>query len=573
MKKWLLHPARIAESSKLAGGLNISTLAAQILLNRGITDLQPAESFIRPRLSCLRDPFEIPNIEAAAKRVLLAGERGELVTVYGDYDVDGVTGTAILVQAFKFLGIKTAYYIPHRYGEGYSLSLESVNKIAGSGSKLIVTVDCGISSFAEVEEANRLGLDVIVTDHHNLPEKLPKALAIVNPKQLEGEHPSKHLSGAGVAFKFAWALLRLAGIKDSGFLTSLLDLAALGTISDVVPLTDENRILAVTGLNLIDQRKRLGVKHLAETASLSGKITVNNIYFGLAPRINAAGRLEHASKSVELLLSDNQLEAGELARELGRINSRRQELGSSIKEEVFSSIDENYLADNKLILLSGQDWHPGVIGIVASQVVDAYSRPTVLIGIKDGVGRGSARSVEGLNIFSLLNTCRDLFIDFGGHEGAAGFEIALLNIPELKSRLKDEVEKRIKPEDLIPKIEIDAELDPAQISLNMIKELELLAPHGEGNPAPVFMIKRVTLSDFRKVGKTSKHLKARFEGDGGVNLEAIGFGLGNLADGLAGQKEYDLAFNLECNEFNGFETAQLSLIDMRENNSPPIPLS
>lgn len=564
VSNWITFPDHKELSAELSQALNLSPLISKILINRGIDSPALAESFINPRLSFLRDPFEIPNIEGAARRVLLAKERGEKVTVYGDYDVDGVTGTAILVQTFNFLGLKTDYYIPHRYGEGYSLSVESVRKIAGSGTKLIVTVDCGISSVAEVKEAAKLGLDVIVTDHHNLPETLPDACAIVNPKQIGGEHPSKDLSGAGVAFKFAWALLRLAGIKDSVFLTSLLDLAALGTISDVVPLINENRILAVNGLNLIDQRKRLGIKQLAEAASLSGKISVNKIYFGLAPRLNAAGRLEHASKSVELLLADDPQKAGELARELNRINSQRQELGGTIKDAVFVLLDERYLAGNKLVFLSGAGWHPGVIGIVASQVVDKFFRPTVLIGINDGVGRGSARSVEGLNIFSLLDSCRDLFIDFGGHEGAAGFEIETGKIPELKGRLMAEVDRRLKPEELVPKIEIDAEIEPRQITLGLIKELELLAPHGEGNPAPVFMIRGLTLSDYKQVGKDGKHFKAWFS-QAGVNLEAIGFGLGSLADQMDHNLEYDIAVNLESNEWNGFESVQLSLLDIKES--------
>ena len=399
MKQWIIKPNQDPALP----------LLHSILRNRGVADI---EAFLNPKLSNLRDPFEIPDIQKAAQRALLAKERGEKVLVYGDYDVDGVTGTAILVHALRFLGIDATYYVPHRYGEGYSLSLDSVRKIAGSGVKLVVTVDCGIASAVEIEEANALGMEVIVTDHHNLPHALPKAFAVVNPKQIQGEHPSKYLSGAGVAFKFAWALLRTAGLKDSIFLTSLLDLASLGTVSDVVPLTEENRILAVGGLNLINERKRLGIKHLAEAASLYGKISVNNIYFGLAPRLNAAGRLEHASKSVDLLLSDDPVRARELAEELSRINTRRQGLGSSIKEEIFSQLSDAFVSENRLILLSGKNWHPGVIGIVASQVVDAFNRPTVLIGINDGAGRGSARSIDGLNIYEILDSCHDLFLDF-----------------------------------------------------------------------------------------------------------------------------------------------------------------
>ncbi|MBN3032591.1 MAG: single-stranded-DNA-specific exonuclease RecJ [Candidatus Saganbacteria bacterium] len=568
MKNWRLYPERAAAAAELASALAISPLTAQIVINRGLAERGQAEEFLRPRLASLRDPFEIPNIGPAARRLLAARDRGERVTVFGDYDVDGVTATALLVRAFRALGLETDYYIPHRYGEGYGLSQEAVGKIAAAGTKLIVTVDCGVSNTAEIETAARLGLEVVVTDHHNLPERLPPALAVVNPKLIGGPHPSKQLSGAGVAFKFAWALFRLAGIRESDFLTSLLDLAALGTIADVVPLLGENRVLAVSGLSLIDQRKRLGLKHLAEAASLSGRISVNHIYFGLAPRLNAAGRLEHAGKSVELLLSDDPRRSGELARELGQINARRQEIGGLIRAEVFAALDEAYLKENKLIFLSGENWHPGVIGIVASQVVDAFSRPAVLVGVNGGVGRGSARSVDGLNIFSLLEACRDLFIDFGGHEGAAGFEIAADKIPELRARLKAEVAERIDPADLAPRLEVDAQLEPARITLGLVKELEVLAPHGEGNPAPAFMIKGLTLADYKKVGKDGKHLKAWFSKEG-INLEAIGFGLGlsgNNSPHLSAGNYYDIVFNLECNEWNGFETAQLSLIDIRESN-------
>ncbi len=562
-KLWKIFKPEDDLAQALSQELKISSLTAQVLINRGIRSVGEADMFLNPRLNHLRDPMEIPDVDRAARRVLLAKEKGEKILVFGDYDVDGVTGTVILLHTLKYLGIDASYYIPHRYGEGYSLSLESVKRIAESGIKLIVTVDCGISNFNEIEEANALGMEVVVTDHHNLAKNLPPAYAIVNPKMISKEHPSRNLSGAGVAFKFAWALLRIANVKNNEFLTSLLDLASLGTVSDVVPLTAENRVLAVAGLNLINERKRLGIKHLAQAASLYGKISVNHIYFGLAPRINAAGRLEHASKAVELLLTNDADQAKALAEELHRINLRRRGIGSSIKEEVFSKLDENYLAENKLVILSGEDWHPGVIGIVASQIVDRYLRPAVLVGINDGVGRGSARSVDGLNMFELLDSCRDLFLDFGGHEGAAGFEIAPENILELKDRLREEIERVVSAEDLKPKIAVDAELSPSKISMSLIKELEVLDPHGEGNPPPVFMSRKLNLFDMRRVGTDGRHLKLKFT-DGKISLDTIGFDLGGLADKLSYDKSYDIAYKLETNEWNGFETAQLSLIDIRE---------
>ncbi|MFC1540495.1 single-stranded-DNA-specific exonuclease RecJ [Candidatus Margulisiibacteriota bacterium] len=562
-KTWQTSKPEDAPVAALARELNISSLTARVLVNRGIKSPAEADVFLNPRLAHLRDPMEIPDIERAARRVLLAKEAGEKVLVFGDYDVDGVTGTAILLETLKFLGIQASYYIPHRYGEGYSLSLEAVRDLAKQGVKLIITVDCGVSNLQEIAEANSLGLEVIVTDHHNLPKVLPPAAVVVNPKMISGQHPARDLSGAGVAFKFAWALLRVAQKKDGVFLSSLLDLAALGTISDMVPLVSENRILAVTGLRLIDQRKRLGIKHLAEVASLHGRILVNHIYFGLAPRINAAGRLEHASKSLELLLADDAARAQTLAAELDRINLERRDIGSNIKEEVFAQLTEDYIEQNKLVVLSGVDWHPGVIGIVASQVVDRYTRPAVLVGVNDGVGRGSARSLPGVNMYELLDSCRDLFLDFGGHEAAAGFEIKSEKIPELVSRLRQQVDQRLTFDDLRPVVLIDAELDPALISLGLVRELAALDPHGEGNPQPVFMSRALKLADVRRVGSNGRHLKLRLQRKDST-LDAIGFALGDLADKLSYNNVYDIAYKLESNEWNGFESAQLSLVDIRE---------
>ena len=563
-KVWQLKPADHQVIALLAKELKISGLTAQALFNRGIKSLAEAKVFLKPRLANLRDPLEIPDAEKAARRVMLAKDRKEPVLVYGDYDVDGVTGTVILVKVLRFLGLTVSYYIPDRYGEGYSLSIDAVTKIAASGVKLIVSVDCGIASVKEVEQAKALGVDVIVTDHHNLPEQLPAAFALVNPKRIERPDSTKDLAGAGVAFKFAWALLKIFNIKDSHFITSLLDLAALGTFADVVPLVSENRILAVTGLSLINKRSRPGIKALCEVASLYGTLSANNVYFALSPRINAAGRLEHASQAVELLLTDDDKKAEELATQLNLVNVRRQDIGSIIREEVFAKIDEKYITANKVVVLSGNDWHPGVIGIAASRVVDTYYRPTVLIGINEGVGRGSARSIEGINIYELLDSCRDLFLDFGGHAGAAGFAIAPEKIPELTERLKRIADEKINLEELKPRVSIDAEVLPQEITLGLIKELDILAPHGAGNPQPIFMTKNLNLYDCKTVGKTKRHLKAKFN-DGNITLDTIGFGCGELAAKLSYNKKYDLAYRLESNEWNGFESAQLSLVDVRES--------
>lgn len=528
-----------------------------MLINREVNTTAEIDAFISPKLNLLTNPYDIPDMEKAARRVLLAKEKGEKVAVYGDYDVDGVTGTSIALLALRDLGIDAIYYIPHRYTEGYGLNEGAIKKLADDGVKLIITVDCGISNIKEVAYAASLGLDVIITDHHIAQKKLPPAYAIVNPKLIDYDHRSRELSGAGVAFKFAWGLYRTAGIMDSTNLMSMLDLAGLGTIADVVPLLDENRVLAIYGLKALNDCKRIGLQKLIETANIKKRITASHVNFALAPRINSAGRLEHASLSVELLISTDPLKAGNLALELSRINSRRQKIGSKIQQEAFSMID----GSAKSIILCGQSWNPGVIGIVASQVVDRYYRPTVLIGVNEGVGRGSARSIDGLNIFEVLSTCSDLFTDFGGHKKAAGFEVDEKNIPVLIKRLTERIEETMNDADLIPKLEIDCVLEPKQVNMNLASELELLAPYGEDNPAPTFASDNLKLVDMRRVGDGS-HLKARFT-DGTLTLDTIAFSFGHLADKLQLGDSYDLAYNLEVNEFNGYESAQPKLVDVR----------
>jgi single-stranded-DNA-specific exonuclease len=458
----------------------------------------------------------------------------------------------------KDLGIDATYYIPHRYSEGYGLNNSAIKKLFDEGVKLIVTVDCGISNVIEIEYANSLGMEVVITDHHNPPKMLPKAHSSVNPKLIDGNHRARELSGAGVAFKFAWGLYKSAGIKDSTNLMEMLDLAGLGTIADVVPLLDENRILAIYGLKNLNNCKRIGLRSLIDAAGIKKKITSSTVNFAISPRLNSAGRLEHASLSVELLTTKEELKAKKLALELNRLNSKRQSIGSQIQEEVFAKIGDK---PERSIVLCGNSWNPGVIGIVASQVVNRYCRPAVLIGVNEGMGRGSARSIDGINIFNVLDQCRDLFTDFGGHKKAAGFEVVEDNIPELTRRLKGIIDDLVSDEELVPTLEIESALDPKEITMSIASELELLDPHGEENPPPIFVSYGLKLIDMRRVGDGT-HLKTRFT-DGKVTLDSIGFSLGDLASKLKLGNLYDLAYNLEVNEFNGIESAQLNLVDIR----------
>jgi single-stranded-DNA-specific exonuclease len=562
-KQWVFADPDEALQKQLANDASLSPLICNLLINRGITSAKAVNEFINPKISSLSDPFEIPNLRQAAERALMAKTKGEKVMVFGDYDVDGVTATVTVLEALRALGIGADYYIPQRYGEGYGMNLDAVREIANRGYKLIITVDCGISNKKEIELAASLGVDVIVTDHHQLPPELPKAI-LVDPKMLPDNHSSRDLAGVGVAFKFAWGLFRTAGIKESGALIDLLDLAALGTIADVVPLTRENRILAIQGINVLNQQKRLGLKYLMQAATITPPIGVQEVNFAIAPRLNSAGRLENAKESANLLLSNDHVEASRLAADLNRINTKRQGIGKKILEEVEARIKQLNLDEHQMLILDGEDWHPGVIGIVASKIIDRYSRPTVLIGLEGEFGRGSARSLEGVNIFAALNACRDLFEDFGGHEMAAGFAIKKANIEPLKKKIAEVVKGMIRLEDLKPKLFIEGELKVPDLSLEFAKKIAALGPFGQGNDDPLFVARRVTILDKKTVGSNNNHLKLKIS-DGSFSQDAIGFGLGHLARNLSFAVKYDVVFTLDTNVWNHNESVQVSLEDLAES--------
>ncbi|MCX5749363.1 MAG: single-stranded-DNA-specific exonuclease RecJ [Candidatus Saganbacteria bacterium] len=559
-RQWHFYESDDLLTQDISKEFNISSTVSRAIINRGLKKKEDINDFLNPRLSSLKDPFEIPGMAKAVQRVLLARERKEKVLVFGDYDVDGVTGTSIIVIALKRLGFDPLYYIPHRYDEGYGMNIEAVNEFKKQGVNLIVTVDCGISNFKEIKTANELGMEVIVTDHHNIPLELPQAHAIVNPKQMPEGHPSRNLSGAGVAFKFIWAVYRKAGISDTVSVKEFLDLAALGTVADVVPLLGENRTIAVTGMKILNEKKRVGVKHLVDTAGISGRVTARNISFMLAPRLNAPGRLHHAELSMKLLLEDNPQKAQALAGEINRVNVERQQIGALIGEEIFSRMED--ADEKKLILLAGKNWHPGVIGIVASRISERFNRPTILISEEGEFCRGSVRSIEGFDVYDLLLSCKDLFLDFGGHKDAAGFEMLSKDIPELEERLRKKMDGCIAIENLVPRTKIDAVIPSKDITSVLATELEQLEPYGSGNPAPVLLAKGLKIVNCKRVGQSGNHLKIKLS-DGGSVFDSIGFDMGELAGELEISKEYDIAFNLSLNEWDGFEFPQMEIVDMR----------
>ena len=559
-RQWIFHKSDETAIKEISKSFSLSAPISQVLLNRGLKTPKDIEFFLNPKLSFLRDPFEIPDMEKAVDKTLTFVKDKKDIFVWGDYDTDGVTGTSIIMLCLKKLGANAKYYIPHRYNEGYGLNKVGIEKIAKSGGQLLITVDCGISNFDEIEYAKSIGIDVIVTDHHNLPEKLPNAFACVNPKIIKGDHPSKDLSGAGVAFKFVWALLRRAGEKNSSVIKDFLDLAALGTIADVVPLTGENRILAVSGIKLLNQKKRHGVKCLVEAAKFDGEINSKEISFILAPRLNAPGRLRHAELSLKLLLENDPQKAKLIADEINIINTQRQQIGSLIGEDVFSRIKDVDRA--KLIVLSGKNWHPGVIGIVASKISEKFNRPSILISDNGKTCRGSARSIDGFDIYNLLKTCHDIFLDFGGHKDAAGFEISSDLLEEFKNRISQKIDVYCSFEELIPKTKIDAEAKLDDITLDFAMQVNRLSPFGQGNLNPVFMTPSLKISSISKIGANGNHLKIQLF-DGASNSSAVGFGFGELFGKIKKGMKVDIAYNVFLGKWNGDIFPKIRLVDIR----------
>jgi len=559
-RQWQFFKTDDALTQEIAKEFSISRTVSQVLVNRGLKNKDEISDFLNPRLSTLKDPFEIPGMPAAVQRVIKAKDKREKVLVFGDYDVDGVTGTSIIVLALKKIGFDPLYYIPHRYDEGYGMNKKAVKSFKDKGVNLIITVDCGISNYKEIEAASALGIEVIVTDHHNIPQVLPNAAAVVNPKLLPEGHASRQLSGAGVAFKFVWALFRKAGFSDSETVKEFLDLAALGTVADVVPLTGENRTITVSGMKVLNEQKRVGVKHLVDSTGISGKLTTHSISFALAPRLNAPGRLHHAELSMKLLMEKDHQKAQDLAGQINRINAERRQIGTLIGDEVFSRMEN--ADEKKLILLAGKNWHPGVIGIVASRISERFNRPTILISEEGDLCRGSVRSIEDFDVYKLLLSCKDLFIDFGGHKDAAGFEMLTKNLSALEERLCKNIDGCLAIDNLVPKTKIDAEIPTSCISSDLAIELEKLEPYGSGNPAPVLMSKRLKVVKSKRVGQSGSHLKLKLT-DGKSVFDSIAFDMGPLSGEIEGSKEYDVAYNLSINEWDGFEFPQMEIVDMR----------
>lgn len=560
-KVWRKASADALLRDSLSRELAISPVTAQILLNRGIRGVAEGSEFLHGGAELLGDPAGLLGMEAAVARIRQAVVAKEKITIYGDYDVDGITATSLLLRVLNRLGANAGYYIPERQNEGYGLNSAALEQLYASGTGLMITVDCGISATAEIAAFSGR-LDIIVTDHHEPPEELPPAYAIINPKQPGCAYPDKNLAGVGVAFKLCQALWREFHGPEPVFL-DYLDLVAVGTVADVVPLMGENRVIVKLGLAELGATRNAGLGALMAVAGIAGAaMDTGKVGFILGPRLNAAGRISHAAAGVELLTTDDSAVAERLAAELNDENTRRQEVERellAIAEKMLDGVDLN---DQKVLVLAGPDWHPGVIGIVASRLVERYYRPVVLISVREGIGKGSCRSIPGFDMYRALAECGDVLIQYGGHQQAAGLSVAESNIAALREKLNALAREWLSDEDYHPVLKLDSQVALAEISAALLEQLACLAPHGMGNPTPVLYTEELAVTGVRPVGQEGRHLKLKVSG-GGAKGDVIAWDMGALAERLSGETAVDLAFSPEYNEWQGQRTIQLRAHDVR----------
>ena len=563
-KIWKVASEISDNARQLADHLGVSPLIAQLLINRGITDVLQAERFLTPALNQLYDPYLLPDMKKAVSRIRQAIANEETVLIYGDYDVDGITSTSLMIRILnKYFPGRLLYYIPKRLEEGYGLHLTSLEKAIAKGVSLVITVDCGISARDEAAFLKEKGIDLIITDHHEPQGILPDAYAIIDPKISDSGYPFTQLAGVGVAFKVLQGLSnQLPEIQNDLFAN--LDLVAFGTVADIVPLLDENRVLVKYGLEQLNQTNNIGLRALIEVAGLRGReINSGHIGYILAPRINAAGRMGNSSIGVKLFLSKDPLHALDYARSLEKENTNRQEIEMAVLEEAQAQIETNpdWKSEHALVL-AGEGWHLGVIGIVASKLVDLYHKPVILIGMDGDEGRGSGRSIDGFNLFDAIESCSEYLIRFGGHEFAAGLSVKREMLPSFQKAFLELAKCRLTPADLQPVLKIESVIDLSHATLDLARELTRLAPCGPSNPTPVLGCKSISLVDYRSVGENGRHLKVKVS-DSRIIREGIGFNLGAIYEQLAVAQEVDVAFSLEENVWNGMSSVQLNLKDLR----------
>jgi single-stranded-DNA-specific exonuclease len=552
-KRWNFLPPLPKGHSLLASGL--PPLVAQLLYNRGITEPSGVEAFLKIDKRLSPDPFLLPDMEVAVGRIYRAMLGAEKVAIYGDFDADGITSTALLIHGLSSLGINTTFYIPHRLNEGHGLKTAALENLRDSGVSLVISVDCGITGADAVRKAQHMGMDVIITDHHATPPEVPPALAVIDPKLPGVKYPFIELAGVGVAYKLLQAVL--TGLGKESTLEEVIDLVALGTVADMTPLLGENRFLVKEGLKRMNSNLRLGLREMLARAGLApGNLTSESITWTIAPRINTASRLEDALPSYELLMTNSADRASELSYWLEKKNTERQRMTN----EATTHAREQVMATGlePILMVEGVDYPAGVAGLVASHLTNEYYRPSAIIRAGKKISTGSCRSIPEFNIIEALNQCHDLFMDFGGHAQAAGFVMLSRNLPHLRDRLYSLAEKQLDGVDLRPRIDIDAEVSLRDLAGDAYKTIQQMAPFGMNNPVPTFVTRKVKVISCRTMGTTSDHLRLKLE-HGGIAFDAVAFGCGSRIKEITTQ--IDVAYNLELDQWNGRDTLRLNLVD------------
>ena len=560
IKKWEFYNSDEKLVDEICERYNLNKVIGKIIVNRHVVNDEDVRIFITPTRDDFHNPFLFKGMDIAVDRIIKAINNKEKILIYGDYDVDGITSTTVLKKYLMDRGISVDTYIPNRLHEGYGLNKNAINTIKDRNIDLIITVDCGISAIEEVDYAVRLGMDIIVTDHHEVGEKLPNALAVIDAKRKDNTYPFRALAGVGVVFKLIQALSIKLEIKPEEYL-KYLDLVCVGTISDIVPLEGENRTIAKLGLMLIKVTRNLGLRELIKSSGYK-EIDSNTISFGVAPRINACGRMGHEEEALKLFLAEDLESATKITKELNEYNTLRQSTEKAIYEEAVQQIEKNHLDENNSIVLGGKGWHHGVIGIVSSKVTDKYYKPSILLSFEDNIAKGSGRSVPGFDLYEGLAKCEDLLEKYGGHSMAVGLTLKKENLEKFKERF-EQIAKEKNIKELVPIIYIDDELKLKDINMDLVKSISILEPFGEANKVPLFLIRNLKIDSIRALSE-GRHLKLTLRDENFV-INAIGFELGYLAEEYRIGDRIDVVGTLEINSFNGFSSIQINMKDIRKS--------
>ena len=556
-KKWEIYEVEKEKVLEFTTKYGISEILAKILINRGITNKDEVKEFLEPTRYDFGDPFLMPDMKKAVDRIIKAIKNQEKTVIYGDYDVDGITSATVLKKFLQERGLDVGVYIPNRLEEGYGLNEEAIGKITAEGYTLMITVDCGISGIEEIEECNKNGIETIITDHHEQAETLPNAYAIIDAKRKDSTYPFRELAGVGVVFKLIQAISKILNLDDKEYL-KYLDIVAIGTISDIVPLVNENRVIAKLGLRLTEMTKNIGLKELISSLNYK-KIESNTISFGVAPRINACGRMGHQEEALKLFLTENIVEAKEITKKLNKYNLERQEKERTIYNQALEKLKEEDYKQKNVIILGGENWYHGVIGIVASKLTESFFKPTILIGFENGVGKGSGRSVPGFDLHDALTYSSEYLNKYGGHSMAVGLTLEEIQFNNFKKKFEEKAEKE-NVRQIVPTIRIDSQITKNDFNFETLKELKRLEPFGEKNEKPNFLYKNLKINSIRALSE-GKHLKLTLKDENFI-VDAIGFNLGHLSDEYLIGDRIDIVGTLEDNSYNGVEKIQISIKDI-----------